>query len=169
LIANIFNITNYLTYFQTEKSLIKIIWRLLDGYEFDPFEEWNINENIEKEVKDKIKLRFLYFLHNAFEKTIHEKSQTSLIINYTPKNQTIHDLYDKKRELGINITIPDYMFIIQMFNSLSDATMLQIQKFRENNFENLAEIKGPLNEIIDYFHAILKVKILSRNFLSSFI
>jgi len=157
LISNLFNISNYLNYFQTEKSLIKIIWRLLDTYEFEPLEDWKLDDNIENELKDKIKLRLLYFLHNAFEKTIHEKSQTSLIINYTPKNQTIHDLYDKKRELGINITIPDYLFIIHTFNSLSKAIMLNIQKLRENNFENLKEIKTPFNEIIDYFHAILKI------------
>jgi len=134
---------------------LNILWRIVDQADFDPYDE--NNPPVDLKILDKTKLRFLYFLHNAFEKTISEKSQTSLIINYTPQNASIHELYDKKRELGINISVPDYVFLIKIFNQLSENLINEIQNLRDHNFENVQGQKPLLSSTLDYFHAILKV------------
>ncbi len=162
LLSNIINVSNYLVFFQNQKSLLHILWRIVDQADFDPYDENNLP--VDLHLLDKTKLRFLYFLHNAFEKTIAEKSQTSLIINYTPQNESIHSLYDQKRELGINISVPDYVFLIKIFNQLSENLIDGIQNLRDHNFENVQDQKPLLASTLDYFHAILKVIFFIINF-----
>jgi len=165
LIMNLFNLSNYLTFFQTSKSLLKLIWKLLDQeyVEFD--KEWQVSIDAAEVTNKKSKIHLLYFLHNAFQKTIDEKSQASIVINFNPKSPSIHEVYDQKKVLGISISTQDFIFIIEMFNTLAKLIVEDIDSLTQNNFTNLDQIKETFNQRIDFFHGILKVSIIFYNFI----
>jgi len=158
---NLLTQSSLCVHFQKNESIVAKIWRLIDEEQSVPEPENNPSTYLElSKLQNKKKLHFLYFLHNAFQKTIDEKSQASLIRDSNPRSDTVHEMYNKKAEFAVTITSMDFKFVLTLINWLITLTIEDVDSLYKESFLNLPDIYEKLNLELEHFHALLKISSL---------
>ena len=158
-LKNLLTQSSQCVYYQKEKSILSFLWFLLDENN-DCLKlmnsKWEDSYDLFK-LNNRNKLHFLFFLHNACQKTIDEKSQASIIRDSNPRSDIVHEIYNKKIEFGLTITSLDFLFLIKLFEWLEKLIVIEIETLSQNKFEFLNDVYPLFNIQIEYSHALIKI------------